>query len=85
MVNKYNQIFIEQGGKLVLSEVNFTSQKALLSVIERIVRKFIYIDEKNPNMIINFIFEKIFTLEKYLLKIFRFPFGLSLLMIIKKS
>lgn len=55
------------------------------AVIERIVRKFIYIDEKNPNMIINFIFEKIFILEKYLLKIFRFPFGLSLLMIIKKS
>ena len=37
MVNKYNQIFIEQGGNLVLSKVNFTSQKALLSVIERIV------------------------------------------------
>ena len=55
------------------------------AVIERIVRKFIYIDEKNPNMIINFVFEKFFLLEKYLLKIFRFPFGLSLLMIIKKS
>lgn len=49
MVNAYNEIFIERAGKLTRSEVTFSSPKAVLSAIERIVaplgRK---IDESSP-------------------------------------
>lgn len=37
MVNRRDQIFIEQSGKLSLSKVQFSSDQALMSVIERIV------------------------------------------------
>jgi pilus assembly protein CpaF len=49
MVNAYDQIFVERAGKLTRSEVFFSSDKAVLSAIERIVsplgRK---IDESSP-------------------------------------
>ncbi|RYF46931.1 MAG: FHA domain-containing protein, partial [Comamonadaceae bacterium] len=49
MVNAYNEIFIERAGKITRSEVTFSSPKAVLSAIERIVaplgRK---IDESSP-------------------------------------
>jgi SAM-dependent methyltransferase len=41
--------------------------------------------EKSPPFIINYILFKIFVFEKYLLKRINFPFGLSLLMIVKKK
>ncbi len=37
MVNRRNQIFVERAGKLTLSPVYFSSDQALLNVIERIV------------------------------------------------
>ena len=37
MVNRHDQIYIEDKGKLTLSKVSFCSEKSLLSVIERIV------------------------------------------------
>ena len=37
MVNRRDQIYIERGGKLTLSPVHFSSDQALLNVIERIV------------------------------------------------
>lgn len=37
MVNSPSRIFVEQGGKLTLSETVFSSEQALLAVIERIV------------------------------------------------
>ncbi len=39
MVNRFNQIYIERAGKLTLSTVSFSSEAALLHVIERIVSK----------------------------------------------
>ncbi|MCO4792372.1 MAG: CpaF family protein [Bacteriovoracaceae bacterium] len=37
MVNSRDQIFIEKAGKLTLSDIGFSSEQALLNVIERIV------------------------------------------------
>lgn len=37
MVNRRDQIFIERGGKITVSTVNFSSDQSLLNVIERIV------------------------------------------------
>jgi pilus assembly protein CpaF len=37
MVNRRDQIFVERAGKLSLAKVNFSSDQALLNVIERIV------------------------------------------------
>ncbi|NBX77643.1 MAG: pilus assembly protein TadA [Proteobacteria bacterium] len=49
MVNRKDQIFIERGGKLVLSNVNFSGTAQLLGVIERIVSSVgRRIDEKQP-------------------------------------
>ncbi len=49
MVNRRDQIYIERGGKLVLSSVNFSGTQQLLSVIERIVSQVgRRIDEKTP-------------------------------------
>jgi hypothetical protein len=41
--------------------------------------------ERSPAFIINYLLFKIFSLEKYLLKKMNFPFGLSLIMIVKKK
>lgn len=49
MVNRKDQIFVERGGKLVLSNVNFSGTAQLLGVIERIVSSVgRRIDEKQP-------------------------------------
>ena len=37
MVNRRDQIFIEKNGKLSVSKIHFSSDQALLNVIERIV------------------------------------------------
>ena len=49
MVNGFNHIYVERGGKLTLSEVTFTSNVQLRNVIERIVTPLgRRIDEKTP-------------------------------------
>ncbi|HSI43657.1 MAG TPA: ATPase, T2SS/T4P/T4SS family [Methylotenera sp.] len=49
MVNRYDEIFLERSGKLTQSEVTFTSDKAVLQAIERIVAPLgRRIDESSP-------------------------------------
>jgi len=49
MVNRYDEIFLERAGKLEESEVTFTSDKAVLQAIERIVAPLgRRIDESSP-------------------------------------
>lgn len=49
MVNRRDQIYIERGGKLILSNTHFSGTQQLLSVIERIVSAVgRRIDEKTP-------------------------------------
>jgi pilus assembly protein CpaF len=49
MVNRYDQIYVERSGKLRLSEVTFTSEKSVVSAIERIVAPLgRRIDESSP-------------------------------------
>lgn len=49
MVNAFNDIYIERGGCLVKSDVNYSSHKAVLSAIERIVSPLgRRIDESSP-------------------------------------
>jgi len=49
MVNRYDEIFIERSGKLSESEITFTSDKAVLQAIERIVAPLgRRIDESSP-------------------------------------
>ena len=46
--------------------------------------QFIERVEKKPNNALNYIFYSIFKIEKYILKYFNFPFGISILSIFKK-
>jgi pilus assembly protein CpaF len=49
MVNKFDDIFVERGGKLIKSEVTFSSDDAVMSAIERIVSPLgRRIDESSP-------------------------------------
>jgi pilus assembly protein CpaF len=49
MVNKFDEIYIEKGGKLTLSDVTFSSDDAVMSAIERIVSPLgRRIDESSP-------------------------------------
>jgi pilus assembly protein CpaF len=49
MVNRYDQIYVERKGKLVLSDRRFTSNQAVLAAIERIVAPIgRRIDESSP-------------------------------------
>lgn len=49
MVNAFNDIYIERSGRLVKSDVNYSSHKAVLSAIERIVSPLgRRIDESSP-------------------------------------
>lgn len=49
MVNAFNDIYIERGGRLQKSDVNYSSHKAVLSTIERIVSPLgRRIDESSP-------------------------------------
>ena len=70
--------FIKNYKKTIGHRQNFTVLKIL---------KIDFIDEteKVPNFLINNIFKKIFSFEKYFINKFSFPFGLSLLAIVKKK
>jgi len=49
MVNRYDQIYIERAGKLTLSDITFSSEKAVVGAIERIVAPLgRRIDESSP-------------------------------------
>ncbi len=49
MVNRYDQIYIERSGKLTLSDITFSGEKAVVSAIERIVAPLgRRIDESSP-------------------------------------
>jgi len=49
MVNKFDEIFIEQSGKLTLSDITFSSDDAVMTAIERIVSPLgRRIDESSP-------------------------------------
>ena len=49
MVNKFDEIFIEQSGKLTLSGITFSSDDAVMTAIERIVSPLgRRIDESSP-------------------------------------
>jgi len=49
MVNKFDEIFIEQSGKLTLSDITFSSDDAVMTSIERIVSPLgRRIDESSP-------------------------------------
>lgn len=49
MINNFQEVFIERGGKLIRSEYGFSSDQAVLSVIERIITPIgRRIDESSP-------------------------------------
>jgi pilus assembly protein CpaF len=49
MVNRFDEIFIERGGRLTRSEITFTSDQAVIQAIERIVAPLgRRIDESSP-------------------------------------
>lgn len=49
MVNKFDEIYVEKGGRLTLSDVTFSSDDAVMSAIERIVSPLgRRIDESSP-------------------------------------
>ena len=49
MVNRYDQIYVERGGKLTLSDITFSGEKAVVGAIERIVAPIgRRIDESSP-------------------------------------
>jgi pilus assembly protein CpaF len=49
MVNRYDQIYIERSGKLTLSDITFSGEKAVVGAIERIVAPIgRRIDESSP-------------------------------------
>lgn len=49
MVNSYNEVFVERGGKLERSEYVFSGEQAVLSIIERIITPLgRRIDESSP-------------------------------------
>ena len=49
MVNRYDQIYVERKGKLTLSEITFSGEKAVVGAIERIVAPLgRRIDESSP-------------------------------------
>ena len=59
-----------------------------LALLDRVIKKIIKNNNKNnkfPNYFLNSLFKIIFNFEKILLKFFYLPFGLSLLLIIKKA
>ncbi len=55
------------------------------ALIDRLIKKIIYLKSKNKNSFLNYIFYKIFSIESFLLKFINFPFGLSMLIVVKKK
>ena len=56
-----------------------------LAVIERIIKKTFKTKDKSDNFFINFILKFIFKLERKLLNFINFPYGLSILIVLKKN
>ena len=54
-------------------------------LIDRLIKKIIYLKYKNKNSLLNYILYKIFSIESFLLKFINFPFGLSMLIVVKKK
>ena len=46
--------------------------------------QYINLTEEKPNNILNYIFYSLFRLEKFILKYFNFPFGISIISVFKK-
>ena len=56
-----------------------------LAIIDRFIKKFYFNANIKKKPYFNYFLEKIFSFEKYLLNFFNFPFGLSILLILKKN
>ena len=58
---------------------------ALVIIFFKLINhQFINKTEKKPNIMINFIFYSLFKMEKFILKYFNFPFGISIISVFKK-
>ena len=89
--NKRQLINLINNKSIVISKISyfnfFLFIPMSISILLLKILKIDFIDEveKVPNILINNIFKKIFSFEKYFINKFSFPFGLSLLAIVKKK
>ena len=89
--NKLQLINFINNKSIVISKISYFNFFLFIPIsISILLLKILKIDfidetEKVPNFLINNIFKKIFSFEKYFINKFSFPFGLSLLAIVKKK
>jgi len=89
--NKRQLINLINNKSIVISKISYFNFFLFIPIsISILLLKILKIDfidevEKVPNFLINNIFKKIFSFEKYFVNKFSFPFGLSLLAIVKKK
>ena len=89
--NKFQLINFINNKSIVISKISYFNFFLFIPIsISILLLKILKIDfidevEKVPNFLINNIFKKIFSFEKYFINKFSFPFGLSLLAIVKKK
>ena len=89
--NKRQLINLINNKSIVISKISYFNFLLFIPIsISILLLKILKIDfidevEKVPNFLINNIFKIIFSFEKYFINKFSFPFGLSLLAIVKKK
>ena len=86
-LNELKNKLIKANFKIVKISYYNTILFPIIYVIRKmsvILKKDPWSDLKKPNKIINYVLTKIFEIEKYLLREINFPFGVSIIAIVKK-
>jgi len=86
-LNSLKKLFSSDFKTLKISYYNsllFVPIAIAIIFFKLINRQFINEVEKKPNNILNYIFYSLFKLEKFILKYFDFPFGISIISVFKK-
>ncbi len=87
-ITNLKKLFSSNFKTLKLSYYNFFlfAPIALAIIFFKLINhQFINKTEKKPNSILNYIFYSLFKLEKFILKYFNFPFGISIISVFKKN
>ena len=86
-LNSLKKLFSSDFKTLKISYYNsllFVPIAIAIIFFKLINRQYINLTEEKPNNILNYIFYSLFKLEKFILKYFDFPFGISIISVFKK-
>jgi SAM-dependent methyltransferase len=96
VLNEHKRRYTLEELKIKLLEAGFTIEKisyfntflfpliSLVRLVNKVLKRKGGLDVELPHPIVNFIVEKVFSLEKYFLRFMNFPIGVSVMAVVRK-